>query len=142
MAMSLDYLGNWVLIVIAIMAAVGLIVAFQGDVKNALPGITPSEDKSGAELIEVEGSAEQEAEKIAEMVRLCNDRALEKGYEGFTCFLLRNKDGEFEGIGSSDIRRELGRELENRTEYKNPPYTGETIIIRYDLDEDSIVVEQ
>lgn len=143
MALSLEMVGRWVLVVIAIMVAVGLIIGFRGEILNSIGGISPDGDEeSDVDIVDVDGGRDKHAAQLADLVSLCHDRSLETGYKGFTCFLARSNQGSFQGVTAREVEEFLEGDVAEKTVFKNAPYRRESVIVKYRLEDDKIVVEE
>lgn len=139
MAMSLDYMGKLVIMLIVIGVSVGMIMEFRGQVENTRPDPGGENDDPGLEIVQVEKS--NSLSKVADLISLCYQRSLEQGYEDLSCFVARTSSGNFD-LESSDIEEELTEDTAEATEFEATTYDRDSIIIQYDVASEKVVVEK
>ncbi|MDY6778074.1 MAG: hypothetical protein SVU32_05370 [Candidatus Nanohaloarchaea archaeon] len=142
MALSLDYIGKYVLVLVALAAAIGLIVQFSGDVRSMIPGLNPT-DNGGTEpeVVDVTaGSASAQAQRLGELAQLCYDRYLENPQQSFTCFIARKESGTFSSPSPSAIKNNVKGEAKQMIAVQNTPLNEATVTIEYSLSQNKIVI--
>lgn len=139
MAMSLDYMGKLVVMLIVIAVSVGMIIEFRDEIENTTPDPGGNGGDPGLEIVEVEES--NSLNKVADLVTLCYQRSLEKGYEDLSCFVARTKSGSFD-LESSEIEEELSDDTAEATEFKASTYDRDSIIIKYDVASKKVIVQK
>lgn len=139
MAISLDYMGKLVIVMIVVAVSVGIISEFRGQIDNNLDGLNTGEDKKGLEIIEVSG-ADAEG-KVSDLITLCYERSLERGFEDFQCFLARKKSGDF-NLNKNDLENRLDDNVNQSTRFEANNYDRDSIVIRYSVSPDKVVVEK
>lgn len=139
MALSLDYLGKLVIVLVAVAVSIGMIIEFRGQIEGATP--TPGDNKNdpGLEIVKVSGS--NSLSKVADLITLCHQRSLEKGYEDISCFVARKETGSF-NLNSADIQSQLSNDVNQSTEFKASTYERSSIIIQYKVASQQVVVKE
>lgn len=140
MAISLDYMGKYLIMLISVAIAIGIIMGFRGQIQDALPELDNEDDNSGAQLITVEGSTSQKTGKIADLADLCYEKTYEEP-GSFTCFIVRSKKGSF-SIQASELENRMSTELEENTVVEANPLNRDSLVIRYGVKQDKVVIEQ
>jgi hypothetical protein len=139
MDMSLDYMGKLVIVMVVVAVSVGIITQFRGQIDDNLGRIGGDDQtEEGLEIIEVSGNSEV---NVADAVRLCYERSLERSYESFECFVVRKSSG-FNNLQQSSLESNLRDEVKQSTNFINAPYDGETIVVKYEVPAEKVVVEQ
>jgi hypothetical protein len=139
MDMSLDYMGKLVIVMVVVAVSVGIITQFRAQIDDNLGRLGDNDQtEEGLEIIEVSGNSEA---KVADAITLCYERSLERSYEPFECFLIRNSSGDF-SISSTDLEDRLTDEVEQSTNFKSSNYNMQTIIVKYEVPAEKVVVEQ
>lgn len=139
MAMSLDYMGKLVIMLIVIGVSVGMIMEFRGQVEDTTPDPGGDKGDPGLEIIQVEQS--NSLSKVADLITLCHQRSFEQGYEDLSCFIARTESGSFD-LESSEIEGKLSEDAAEAAEFKASNYDRESIIIQYDVTSEKVVVEK
>ena len=142
MALSLDYMGKFVIVMVTIAIGVSLIITFSNQIRDSSPGI-PGEDEEGTSIVRISSQ-----EKVVELLNYCHDRSLEQGGRSFTCFLVVNeRDGTLQ-IEKDQIEESVGFETDNLEVVTNSVdgeslvlSSGESAIVRYSVDGNRIVLE-
>jgi len=139
MAISLDYMGKLVIVMIVVAVSIGIISEFRGQIDNNLDGLNQDEDKEGLEIVEVSGADTER--KISDLITLCYERSLERGFEDFQCFLARKDSGDF-GLNKNNLENRLEDKVNQSTKFEASKYDRESIIIRYAVRPNKVVVEK
>jgi hypothetical protein len=139
MAMSLDYIGKLVIMLIVIGVSVGMIMEFRGQIEDTTPDPGSNNDDPGLEIVEVEESSS--LSKVSDLITLCYQRSLEQGYEDLSCFVARTDSGSFD-LESSEIEEQLSEDTAEATEFEASTYDRDSIIIQYDVASEKVVVEK
>lgn len=139
MAISLDYMGKLVIVMIVVAVSVGIITQFRGQIDDNLEGITQNDDQEGLEIVEV--SSNNAERRVSDLITLCYERSLERGYEDFSCFLARVESGDF-NLDRADLENRVSDEVNQSTSFKQNTYTRDSIVIRYSVTSDKVVVEE
>lgn len=135
MSMSLDYMGRFALILIAVAVGVGLIMTLQGDIGDWVPDDVGDDERVDSEVVNA-----QTAGDIANLVTLCYQESRERPHESFVCFIARHDSGTF-GFGPGDVNTHLGGEQEAATRFEGGCCDGDSVVIRYDVADEEVVVE-
>ncbi len=105
MAISLDYIGKFIIMTVVIAVAITLILTFQNDVEGNVPSV-PGNDNGGnpeTEVITIDTSDDSQMyQKIANLVKLCNERGKQRS-TSFTCFVLVSETGDPFEFGPADL---------------------------------------
>lgn len=139
MAISLDYMGKLVIVMIVVAVSVGIITQFRGQIDDNIDGLNNGEDEEGLEIIEVSDSNPEG--KISDLITLCYERSLENGFEDFSCFLARKESGDF-NINKNDIQNKLDNDVNQSTRFDHNTYGRDSIVIRFSVTPDKVVVEE
>ncbi len=137
MSLSLEYIGKLFMILVALAIGVGLIMTIQGDVNDWIPDLGGEKDDLDSEFVDVGNDAAE----IASLINMCYSESRERRYESFNCFLARSEDGTF-SLSAADIESELSNTLQENTEFLDDTFDRETIVIRYDVSHEAVVVEK
>lgn len=141
MAISLDYMGKYIIMMVAILVAIGLIFTMKGQIMNSLGDFWPGEDE-GPEQVTISKDTDQaRAQKIADLIQQCYEGKVGSGIEDKTCYIINKDSGSF-SLGKSDIKDLLKSSLEDKVEFKADSYDRETIMINWDSKADKILVEK
>ncbi len=138
MALSLDYLGKLVIVLIVVAVSVGMIMEFRGQIEGTTPD-PGNDDDPGLEIVEVAGSSS--TTKVADLITLCHQRSLEKGYEDLSCFVARKKSGNF-NLDASTLEEQLEPDVNQSTEFEASTYDRSSIIIQYSVASQKVVVKE
>ncbi len=134
MALSLDYVGKFVIVLVTVGVGVGVILQMVPDSPLGPPG---NDDEKYPQVVEIGDSPAE----VANLIQLCHDASLSRGQESFTCFVARRTSGDaFSGIAASSIRNQLPADVADRTQFGAATYDSAVIEVGYSLGEDSIVV--
>ncbi|AOV94769.1 hypothetical protein AQV86_02480 [Nanohaloarchaea archaeon SG9] len=139
MAMSLDYIGKLVIILVVIAVSIGMITEFRDQINNTTPTPGNGNDDPGLEIVQVESS--NSLSKVANLITLCHQRSLEQGYEDLSCFIARIDSGSFD-LESSEIENELNEDTAEKVEFKASTYDRDSIIIQYEVASQKVIVEK
>lgn len=138
--MPLDYIGKFVIVLIAVAVGAGIIMSTQSNVEDVLPEFGDGNDIPEDEIVDIDGN---KAQQIADHVNLCYSASREKRHESFTCFMARSKTGSF-SLSPGDITPHMSVDTSN-VEFRpggDNTFNRETIIIRYSVSTESVVVEE
>ena len=142
MALSLDYMGKFVIVMVTIAIGVSLIITFSNQIRDTSPEL-PGEEEEGTSIVRISSQ-----DKAVELLNFCHDRSLEQGGRSFTCFLVVNS-----GDGNLLLNRE---ELENSVNFDSDNLevvttsvdgeslvlsSGESAVVRYAVEGNRIVLE-
>lgn len=136
MSLSLDYIGKFVIMLVALAVAIALIVDLKGDVDIDWP---PGGDEPQMEILNIEGTSDEKAQKIANAIQLCQGKADTNPYEDTGCYVVRSTDQDL-SLPATEIGSHLPTEIRSQTTFQSDTYTGETVIIRYNAGEQRIIV--
>jgi len=140
MSLALDYLGKYILVLVALAVGVGMILSLQGylDTSELVPG-----DKKDTEskIVELEGGHRNRVQKVKGLVSLCYDQVLLEETESQTCYLVRTAEGNFD-MGKEEISSGLDPEVREKTDFKKEKYTRQVIVISYDFGQNRIEVDE
>lgn len=136
MSMSLDYMGKFVLILVAVAVGVGLIMTLQGDIGDWVPNNLGGDDRVDSEVVDVSGAGD-----IASLISLCYEESRKRSHEDFVCFIARHEGGGFGSISAGEINSNLNADQQAQTDLSQAPYTGDSVVIRYDVANEQVVVE-
>jgi len=139
MAMSLDYMGKLVIIMVVIAVSIGIITQFRGQIDDNLDNLDQGEDRPGLEIIEISGPSP--VRKISDLVSICYQRSLKRGFEDFPCFLARKDSGSF-ALDKADLEDNLENEVNQSTVFKQDSYTRDSLVIKYSVKTDKVIVEE
>jgi len=139
MAISLDYMGKLVIVMIVVAVSIGIISEFRGQINDNIEGLNQEDDETGLEIVEVSDSSP--VQKVSDLVSICYQRSLERGFEDFSCFLARKQSGSF-NLNKADIENELDDEVNQSTIFEENTYTRDSIVIRYSVTPGKVVVEE
>ena len=141
MALSLDYMGKYVLMMVAILVAIGFIFTMKGQITDFLGGLGPEDDK-GVENVKISrSSSTARATKISDLIAQCYKSKIGSGIKDMTCFLVVTDSGTF-NLQKDQIQNLLTPSLAQNVEFANEEYDRETIIISYDSTAGKIIVEK
>jgi hypothetical protein len=137
MALSLDYIGKFVIVLVVLAVAIALIVSMKDDILGNNP--IPEDNDREMQIIKVDPA--NPAERVANLITLCWDDSRENRFENRGCFVVRADGGTF-SFGEGDI---IGPQLDSgtwddRTDFDSACCTGETIVIRYDANQEAVRV--
>lgn len=135
MSLSLEYVGKFAIILVAVAIGVGLIVSLQSDVEGVAPDL--GDDDLDSEIVDIDNDAAE----VASLVRMCYSESRDRQHESFVCFMARSEDGSF-SLSSGDIEAELDDSIAEYTEFPDDSFDRETIIIRYSVSSEAVVVEE
>lgn len=139
MAMSLDYLGKFVIILVVIGVAIGMILTFRNQISDTTPDL--DDEDPGLEIIKVSGSHSNSVAKVSSLIQLCHQRSLEKSYEDIKCFVARKDSGDF-NIGKSELEGSLEPDIRNSTTFEANNYDRGSIIINYKSRPQKVLVKK
>jgi|GEM_PF-6937260 hypothetical protein len=139
MAISLDYMGKLVIVMIVVAVSVGIITQFRGQIDDDIGGLGENGNEKGLEIVEVSGSSAET--KLSDLIRLCYQRSLERGYESFQCYLARKKSGDF-SVDSSSIWDSLEDDVNESTTFEENTFDRDSLVIDYDVKSGKVVVDQ
>lgn len=134
MALSLDYIGKFVIVMVTISVATTLIINWQGDIDFSPP---TDNGEDGLELVEVGGS--NEGTRLRTLVVECHDRMQQNPQTSFDCFLATSTQSGGFDITSSDLEDEVGN-LEN-VDVEDGISGSTNVRIGYDVYEGKVLVE-
>ena len=144
MALSLDYIGKFIVVMVTISVATTLIISFKSDIASFFPSI-PGQDSSetGAEAVRINGYVEE----AVELVNLCHQKSLERSHESFTCFIATVESGSIE-FTPGNLRNKLddynfNSHVDDNTISQGTPTSQgtSTLIIRYSASDNEIKIE-
>jgi hypothetical protein len=138
MALSMDYLGKLVIVLVAVAVSVSMIIEFRGQIEGTTPNPGDGEDP-GLEIVQVEESSS--LSKVADLITLCHQRSLEQGYEDISCFVARKNSGDFD-LNSTDLQAQLSEDVNQSTEFQASNYDRSSIIIQYKVSTQKVVVKE
>jgi hypothetical protein len=139
MAISLDYMGKLVIVMIVVAVSVGIITQFRGQINDDIEGLGEGSEEKGLEIVEISGSSAET--KISDLVRLCYERSLERGYESFQCYLARKKSGDF-NVDKSDIWDNLEDDVNKSTSFRQDTFDRDSLVIDYSVRSGKVIVDQ
>ncbi len=139
-SLALDFIGKWVLILLAVAVAVGLIVTFSGSVRHAIGDLMGGHEKKPVYVRVNLKTHEDEVAKVSELIGLCYKDKLNSNKDD-TCFIVVNENGPF-SITSSDINNSLYGGLKEKVVFKSNNYNRETIVISYAWADEKVIVDQ
>lgn len=135
MALSLDVIGKFVLMLVALAVAVGLIVNFAGDISP--PGL-PDDGAEFPQSVEIADSPE----RVADLVTQCYDASRERRHESFTCFVAHTESGNDFSVAKTDVQDELSPTVNASTSFSSDTYDGAVIEIGWSVDEQAVRVTE
>lgn len=143
MALALDYIGKFTIMLIAITIAVGLIVSTAGDISIGalIPG-GDDDQPSGSNLVEVEGNAQQQAQRLADLITLCWDQVQERRHEDFVCFVATKASGSYGITDTSSIEDRLDTTVADNTQIEPSEIQRQTVVIQWSVADRRILVEE
>ncbi|MFB6174646.1 MAG: hypothetical protein ABEJ87_01575 [Candidatus Nanohalobium sp.] len=140
MSMSLDYLGKLVIVLVVVAVAIGMITTFREQVEDTKP--TPGGDQGpGLEIVKISGGHSNAVSKVANLITLCHQRSLNKGFKDLSCFVARKQSGSF-SITPSELKAKLETSVENATTFRASTYDRSSIIINYDARPKKVIVKK
>ena len=139
MAISLDYMGKLVIVMIVVAVSVGIITQFRGQINDDIEGLGEGSEEKGLEIVEISGSSAET--KISDLVRLCYERSLERGYESFQCYLARKTSGDF-NVDKSDIWDNLEDDVNKSTSFRQDTFDRDSLVIDYSVRSGKVIVDQ
>lgn len=131
MALPLDYIGKFVIVLVAVAVGAGIIMSTQSGIDIPMPEGDKGPD---SEIVDV-GS--NDAEAVGDLIDLCYQHSRDKRHENFVCFMARSETGSFslsQGAIDSNVDTD-------NVDYRSSSYNRETIIIRYSAGSENVVVE-
>lgn len=133
--LSLDYIGKFVLIMIAVLIGVGIIIYISGLIKVPCPWC--KEEFPRYVKISVNDKKEQIG-KIASLIDACYTNMKGK-IDTETCYIVRNELGSF-SITASELKNSLTGSLRDRVVFESDKYDRETLVIGYNGVEGKVYV--
>ncbi len=98
MALSLDYIGKFLIVMVTVSVAVTLIINFRGDVEVGVPW--GNDEESGVQIVEMDSGNEETELKV--LIDNCVDQSIRNPESSFECYLVMHVDGGFDGSISLD----------------------------------------
>jgi len=139
-SLALDFIGKWVLILVAVVVAIGLIVTFSSKIRQGIIDIfTKDEPETSHVRVELETKA-QEISKIAELIELCHSTRLNTN-DDETCYILQNTKRSFDAT-AQEINNSLSSGMRKNVIFSNQKYSRETIVLSYVWIDKKVVVAQ
>ena len=89
-SLALDFIGKWVLIILAVTVAVGLIVTFSGSIRHAIGDLIGGNEKKPVYVRVDLRTGEEEVAKVSELIGLCYKDKLNTNKDD-TCFIIVNE---------------------------------------------------
>lgn len=130
--LSLEVIGRLFIILVVISVVLSIIIGLEADVLGFFDQIDDG-DPAGEGLVEAESG-----EDIANLVEICYSEN-SASFQDEDCFMIRHPTESFD-LSSSAIDNHIGLDDENY-EFAESQYNRELIVLRYDFDQDSVVVE-
>jgi len=141
MSLPLDYIGKFVIVLVAVAVGVGIIMSTQGNVEDVIPDLGEN-DGPESEIVDIGGSSAQKAQKVAAQVDICYEESQQRRHESFTCFIARSDTGTF-SLSPGDIESQLSVDASNvNFDPEGGSYDRQTIIIRYSVAGQEVVVTE
>lgn len=142
MALSLDYMGKFIIVMVTIATAISVIMTFETQIRESSPTL-PGQEGTGTELVKVESDSE-----VYELVNYCHQRVLDQGSKSFTCFLLVNSNDVTIEIPNDGIETKLefdreslklvGNDQADQEDLLIDP--GKSAVIRYSIKEGNKII--
>ena len=143
MALSLDYIGKFIIVMVTVSVAITLIVNWQGDIDlDFIHG--ENGDPTDMEIVEMDAE-DGGVDRIRILVEECYDRSREFSHQSFECFMAVQTGGEEfdfnEGDLEDEVRADMDDDLVNVDETGNEINDATNVLVRYEVGE-GIVVEK
>lgn len=143
MALSLDYMGKFVIVMVTIAIGVSVIMTFGNQIKDSSPDI-PESDEEGTSLVRAESQ-----QKLVELLNYCHEKSLEKGTRSFTCFLVIYEDDDLNtdledfkqttSFDSEDLK--VDEDITSTNDKNIIIEDGDSLVVRYSVEEKSVILE-
>lgn len=134
MALSLDYIGKFLIVMVTVSVAITLIINFQGDLEMNLPWEEEDGD-TDIRIVELDGG--DELNQMTLFIDNCQERSLRNPQTSFECFLITHTDGGFPDI-DDDLDEDDWDEVVNIEDLED----AITVKIEYNIQEGGVVVEK
>lgn len=142
MALALDYIGKFTIVLVSLAIGVGLISTTADDI--SLGAIMPggNDDPSGSNIVDVNGNEQEQIQQLADLITLCWDQVQDRQHEDFVCFVATKSSGSYGIMDTSSIENKLDAVVANNTEIQPSEIQRQTAVIRYSVSDQLIVVEE
>lgn len=130
--LSLEFMGRLFIILVVISVVLSIIIGLEGDVLGFFDQVDDG-DPGDEGLVEV-----QSGEQIANFIEICYSEN-SASFEDEDCFMARHPTDSFD-LNEGDISEHVDLDEDNY-EFRNGNYDRELIVLRYDFDQDSVVIE-
>ncbi len=139
-SMSLEMIVKWIIMLVVVLVAIGLITVFSGRIKESVQNLFhKNNDQSVYVRVGLIGT-DQQLSKIAELIDLCYNAKLGQSRDE-TCYIVHNKNGDF-SITKEQIKERLPGGLADKMIFKDDEFDSETIVISYGWVDETVVLEQ
>lgn len=143
MALALDYIGKFMILLVALSIAVGLITTTAEDIDMGaiLPG-GDSDQPEGSNLVDVSGNEQEQIQRLADLITLCWDQVQQRRHEDFVCFIATKKSGSYGITDTTEIEDKLEPTIANNTVIQPSEIQRQTAVIKYSVADRHILVEE